>query len=134
MAKRSRVDIGAVIRDRTAIDEAFALAFGDAVRRHRAAGVPMVFAEDDKTYFKDPFDVLLPGETLEANRSKKIMAAVLRDEHEIERASALVFQDAVRRHRTAGAPMIFLDDERVMEVHAFDIPLPEDEPQSDAPG
>jgi hypothetical protein len=62
MAKRAGKDIAAVIRDRSEIDRAFALAFQDAVRRHRAAGVPLVMWKDEKIVHVDPFDVPLPGE------------------------------------------------------------------------
>lgn len=55
-------DIAAVIRDRTAIDRAFGEAFADAVRRHRAGGVPMAMWRDSKVVLVDPFDVRLPGE------------------------------------------------------------------------
>jgi hypothetical protein len=56
------VDISKMMREHREIDLAFAEAFADAVRRHRAAGVPMVFNENGKTVLKDPFDVALPGE------------------------------------------------------------------------
>jgi thymidylate kinase len=55
-------DIAAIIRDRKAIDEAFALAFADAVRRHRAGGVAMAMWKDGHVVLVDPFDVQLPGE------------------------------------------------------------------------
>jgi hypothetical protein len=61
-AKRAGKDIDAVIRDRTAIDEAFGLAFGDAVRRHRAGNVPLVLWRNDRIEHVDPWEIKLPGE------------------------------------------------------------------------
>jgi hypothetical protein len=66
---RAGKDIAAVIRDRTEIDRAFVLAFGDAVRRHRAAGVPMAMWKDDHVVLMDPFDVPIPDENGETGRS-----------------------------------------------------------------
>jgi hypothetical protein len=66
---RAGKDIASVIRDRTEIDRAFALAFGDAVRRHRAAGVPMAMWQDDHVVLMDPFDVPIPEEDGEADRN-----------------------------------------------------------------
>ena len=62
MAKRTEVDINRLMREHHAIDRAVARAFADAVRRHRAAGVPMVFSENDTVVLKDPFEVPIPGE------------------------------------------------------------------------
>ena len=61
-AKRAGKDISAVIRDRTAIEDAMRLAFGDAVRRHRAGGVPMVLWRNDRIEHVDPWEIKLPGE------------------------------------------------------------------------
>jgi hypothetical protein len=63
---RAGKDITAVIRDGKEIDRAFALAFGDAVRRHRAAGVPMAMWKDEQVVLMDPFSVPIPGENSEA--------------------------------------------------------------------
>lgn len=61
-AKRAGKDIAAVIRDRTAIEEAVRLAFGDAVRRHRAGNVPLVLWRNDRIEHVDPWEIKLPGE------------------------------------------------------------------------
>ncbi|HEX8246213.1 MAG TPA: hypothetical protein VF541_22065 [Longimicrobium sp.] len=62
MQQRTKVDISRMMREHVEIDAAVAEAFADAVRRHRAAGVPMVFSENGTTVLKDPFDVAIPGE------------------------------------------------------------------------
>ncbi len=62
MAMRSPKDIGAIMRDGSAVDRAMAAAHADAVRRHRQANVPMVMWEDGRTVLVSPFDVRLPGE------------------------------------------------------------------------
>ncbi|HSU16771.1 hypothetical protein [Longimicrobium sp.] len=66
MPKRTEVDINRLMREHRAIDRAVGRAFADAVRRHRAAGVPMVFSENGTVVLKDPFDVPIPGENGEA--------------------------------------------------------------------
>jgi hypothetical protein len=62
MPKRTEVDINRLMREHRAVDRAVARAFADAVRRHRAAGVPMVFSENGTAVLKDPFEIPLPGE------------------------------------------------------------------------
>lgn len=61
-AQRAGKDVAAVIRERTAIDEAFGLAFGDAVRRHRAGDVPMAMWRNHRVVLVDPWEIKLPGE------------------------------------------------------------------------
>ncbi|MGA2590894.1 MAG: hypothetical protein ABSH32_13325 [Bryobacteraceae bacterium] len=41
-------DIGQIFRDGTAIDEALEQAYRQAIREHRASGVPMSFWENGK--------------------------------------------------------------------------------------
>jgi hypothetical protein len=67
MGKPSRKDIGVIFGNGTAVDRAVADAFHDAVRRHRAAGVPMARWEDEKTVLVSPFDIPLPED--EADRT-----------------------------------------------------------------
>lgn len=52
-------------RDGTAVDEAMDLAFFDAVRRHRAANVPMSMWEDGRVVLVSPFDIPLPDDPAE---------------------------------------------------------------------
>jgi hypothetical protein len=62
MQEQTRPDISRMMREHREIDRAVAEAFADAVRRHRAAGVPMVFSENGATVLRDPFDVPIPGD------------------------------------------------------------------------
>jgi hypothetical protein len=55
-----RKDIGALMREGTAVDRAVKLAFHDAVRRHRQANVPVVMRENGQVVLVSPFDVPLP--------------------------------------------------------------------------
>jgi hypothetical protein len=67
MPKRTKVDINRLMREHHAIDRAVTRAFADAVRRHRAAGVPMVFSENGVVVLKDPFEVMIPDENGESD-------------------------------------------------------------------
>jgi len=67
MNKHPAKDISALIRDRTAVDRAVALAAQDAVRLHRRHRVPLVSWRDGRVEYVDPWQVPLPedeeGET-----------------------------------------------------------------------
>lgn len=52
-------------RDGKAIDQVMDLAFQDAVRRHRAANVPMAMWQDGKVREVSPFDIRLPDDPVE---------------------------------------------------------------------
>jgi hypothetical protein len=52
-------------RDGTAIDHAMAQAFHAAVRRHRAANVPMAMWENGEVREVSPFDIPLPDDPAE---------------------------------------------------------------------
>lgn len=45
-----------------ALDGAMEAAFHDAVRRHRAADVPMVMWQDGEVRHVSPFDIPIPGD------------------------------------------------------------------------
>ncbi len=53
MKAKPRKDITAIFREGTLIDRAMAAAARDAIRRHKQAGIPMVFWEDGKTVWVD---------------------------------------------------------------------------------
>jgi hypothetical protein len=53
-------DISALIRERTEVDRAVALAAQDAVRLHRRHNVPLVSWGDGKVVHIDPWKVPLP--------------------------------------------------------------------------
>jgi hypothetical protein len=57
-------------RDGTAIDRVMDLAFQDAVRRHRAANVPMAMWEDGEVVHVSPFDIPLPDDPEEPPRRR----------------------------------------------------------------
>jgi hypothetical protein len=59
---RSRRDVAALMENGAAVDRAVEAAFADAVRRHRAAGVPMAMWENGAVKMVSPFDIPLPGE------------------------------------------------------------------------
>lgn len=56
----SRRDVNALMRDGTAVDRAVEAAYYEAVRRHRAAGVPMAMWEDGQVRMVSAFDIPLP--------------------------------------------------------------------------
>lgn len=60
MNRRGAKDISALMRDRTAVDRAVALAAQDAVRLHRRHNVPLVGWGDGKVIYIDPWSVPLP--------------------------------------------------------------------------
>ena len=53
-------DISALMRERTAVDRAVALAAQDAVRLHRRYNEPLVSWEDGHVIYIDPWTVPLP--------------------------------------------------------------------------
>jgi hypothetical protein len=57
-------------RDGKAIDRVMDLAFQDAVRRHRAANVPMAMWEDGEVVHVSPFDIPLPDDPEEPPRQR----------------------------------------------------------------
>jgi hypothetical protein len=57
-------------RDGKAIDRVMDLAFHDAVRRHRAANVPMAMWEDGEVVQVSPFDIPLPDDPEEPPRQR----------------------------------------------------------------
>ena len=66
MNRRPAKDISALMRERTAVDRAVALAAQDAVRLHRRYNEPLVSWEDGQVVHIDPWTVPLPedsGET-----------------------------------------------------------------------
>jgi hypothetical protein len=62
LTNRSPKDIGAIMADGRAVDRAVDAAFADAVRRHRAAGVPILVRRNGEAVLVSAFDVRLPGE------------------------------------------------------------------------
>jgi hypothetical protein len=62
------------------------------------------------------------------HRSSKDIAAVLNDEAALEEAFRKSFENAVRLHRKGGVPMVFWENDQIVEVPADQIPLPEDDP------
>ena len=56
----------AVWNDDARIQAAVDLAFHDAVRRHRAANVPLVMWENGEVLEVSPFDIPLPGDPPES--------------------------------------------------------------------
>ena len=60
MADSSRKDIGAIIRDGTAIDQAIERARQRVVRRHRQLGLPLVVWQDGRVVEISPWSVVLP--------------------------------------------------------------------------
>jgi hypothetical protein len=60
MARRDKIDIGAVFEEGTAIDEAMRRAWYRAVRRHRRLGIPLLVSENGKIVELDPFSVDIP--------------------------------------------------------------------------
>lgn len=59
---RGSCDVAALMENGAAVDRAVEAAFAEAVRRHRAAGVPMAMWEDGAVKLVSPFDIPLPGE------------------------------------------------------------------------
>jgi hypothetical protein len=59
-----RRDVNALMQDGTAVDRAVEAAYYDAVRRHRAAGVPMAMWEDGQVRMVSAFDIVLPEERI----------------------------------------------------------------------
>ena len=57
-------------------------------------------------------------------RSRRDVAALMKDGAAVDRAMEAGFADAVRRHREAGVPMAMWEDGVVKMVSPFDIPLP----------
>lgn len=60
-------DISTLMRERTAVDRAVALAAQDAVRLHRRHNVPLVGWENDQVVHIDPWTVPLPEDSGEAD-------------------------------------------------------------------
>lgn len=60
MLDRLPKDIGAIIRDGTAIDEAIVRARQRVARRHRQLGIPLVVWQDGRVVEISPWSVLLP--------------------------------------------------------------------------
>jgi hypothetical protein len=58
------VDMPEVWPEGTVLDRAMDAAFHDAVRRHRAANIPMAMWENGEVRHVSPFDIPLPGEDL----------------------------------------------------------------------
>jgi hypothetical protein len=56
------VEHAAIWPEASALDRAMDVAFMDAVRRHRAANVPMVMWENGEVKHVSPFEIPLPGE------------------------------------------------------------------------
>jgi hypothetical protein len=61
---RDKPDVNALMSDGIAVDRAVEAAYYEAVRRHRAAGVPMAMWEDGEVRMVSAFDIRLPEEQL----------------------------------------------------------------------
>ena len=59
MIERSRKDIGAIIREGTAIDRAIESAHRRVIRRHRQLGIPLVIWKDGRVIEVPPDSVPL---------------------------------------------------------------------------
>lgn len=66
-----RADGPEVWPDEAGLDRAMDAAFYEAVRRHRAAGVPMTMWENGEARQVSPFDIPLPGEDLPRTRNAR---------------------------------------------------------------
>lgn len=66
MNRKPAKDISALMRERTAVDRAVALAAQDAVRLHRLHNEPLVSWRDGQVVYIDPWDVPLPEDGAEA--------------------------------------------------------------------
>lgn len=64
-------------------------------------------------------------------RSRRDVAALMKDGVAVDRAVQDAFADAVRRHREAGVPMAMWENGAVKMVSPFDIPLPDEESDAD---
>lgn len=62
MTDGSRKDIGAIIRDGTAIDRAIERAQRRVVVRHRQLGLPLVVWKDGRVVEISPWSVVLPDD------------------------------------------------------------------------
>ena len=62
MIHRSTKDVGAIIRDGTAIDRAIERAGYAVVRRHRQLGVPLVIWQDGRVIEVSPESVRIPDD------------------------------------------------------------------------
>lgn len=61
-------------------------------------------------------------------RSRRDVAALMKDGAAVDRAVQAGFADAVRLHREANLPMAVWENEQVRLVSPFDIPLPGEDP------
>jgi len=66
MNRRPAKDISALMRERTAVDRAVALAAQDAVRLHRLHNEPLVSWREGEVVYIDPWTVPLPEDSGEA--------------------------------------------------------------------
>ena len=64
-------------------------------------------------------------ETIEQSSTERI-AEKMKDDAAIEAALKRAFYKAVLRHRQGGVPMSFWENGKVVEVSAFDVPIPSD--------
>lgn len=70
-----RAEHAAIWPEASTLDRAMDAAFLDAVRRHRAANVPLVMWEDGEVRHVSPFEIPLPGEEQPGGDKRRAMGA-----------------------------------------------------------
>lgn len=62
MTELPKTDIGAILAEGTAVDEAIRLAVREAVRRHKLLGNPIAVLRDGKVCWLKPAEIEIPEE------------------------------------------------------------------------
>ena len=69
---------------------------------------------------------IVSNEIVHQNAPTKSISEIIREHTQVQAALDRGFYRAVLRHRAGNVPMVFMQDGKMIDVDAHDIPIPDD--------